>query len=166
MAVEDYSISKAYEGTGFRFWHGLSWCEVAVDGSMMRECKASAMMPAFPEELKGEVAAIAGTLHYPAYEDAYIRFNDLPESGRSRNWASGEVEKGVSVYDARFDVVTGRYSTYGALAGAEIAYALQDAPVYLVTGEEVGRGADGEPLLTNVKVLGTLERHGAEYELA
>ncbi len=33
---------------------------------------------------------------------------------------------------------------------------MSESPVYLVTGEEAGRGSDGEPLLKNVKILAKL----------
>ncbi len=35
-----------------------------------------------------------------AGEDVYLRFGDLPEGGRSRNYRTGRLEPGVSVYRA------------------------------------------------------------------
>lgn len=53
--------------------------------------------------------------------------------------------------------MSGEYTTYGALAGAELSYLIQGANIYFITGDVVGQGADGEPVLTNVEVLGKAE---------
>ena len=59
-----------------------------------------------------------------------------------------------SVYGARYDLISGEYKISGSgLEGAMIAYTIKGAPIYFVTGEEVGKGSDGEPLLENAKVL-------------
>lgn len=92
----------------------------------------------------------------------YIRFGDIPEQEQStihyRNYYCGH-EKGVSVFDcvikngqphlvmpypwsdAMVDDLTGFYP-YNRTTN-----------VYLVTGTEIGRGTDNEPLITNVKII-------------
>ena len=92
----------------------------------------------------------------------YIRFGDIPEDEQSsihyRNYYCGH-EKGVSVFDcvvkngqphivmpypwseAIVDDLTGFYP-YNRTTN-----------VYLVTGTEIGRGTDNEPIITNVKII-------------
>lgn len=100
--------------------------------------------------------------HFPSAPysgDVYLRFNRPPKSGKSRNYATGELEKGVSCYALRWDLVAGCYKrTGGGLDGAMFAYMIQGAPIYLITGNECGIGSDGEPLLDNVKVLARMKR--------
>jgi hypothetical protein len=101
----------------------------------------------------------------------YIRFGDIPASGRSGIGAStnqftharrrGDEELGVSVYPARFDrelqkwiLDCNNYATLGELVSRE-------RPAFVVTGDHVidpdyeapAYGQDSEPLLTNVRVL-------------
>ncbi len=89
----------------------------------------------------------------------YIRFGSLPKSGKSQNYASGKLEAGISVYGACYDLESGviRFDERGGLFDP---YLLSRA-VYLVTGEEVGIGSDGEVLLSNVRRLGKV-RYDAE----
>lgn len=95
---------------------------------------------------------IIKSLPRPAHrvDDIYIRFGALPKGGKSRNWASGKYEDGVSVYRARYNVSTGTYQAWGALPGAEIAHLMRGSKIWLVTGDKVGTGSDGEPLLSNI----------------
>lgn len=83
----------------------------------------------------------------PAYwkgEPVYLRFGLW--SARSKNWFTGEQEKGLSVY--RATVKDGILTPED-----EICYMCEGRLAFPVTGEEVGRGSDGEPLLRNVKLL-------------
>ena len=90
----------------------------------------------------------------------YLRFGDIPTSGLSNIWLRDEIigqELGVSVYDAAlmtdgWHVILPKPIThkvintlYGLLA--------QKKPVYILSGEEVGIGTDGEPLLKNPQTL-------------
>lgn len=93
-------------------------------------------------------------MHPEPFANAYLRFNDPPKSGRSKNFATGKIEDGVSCYSLTWDMINQCYKRTGSgLDGAMIAYAMQGAPVYFITGEECGTGSDGEPLLQNVKIL-------------
>ena len=92
-------------------------------------------------------------------QDLYIRFGNLPKGGRSRNYATGTIEAGVSVFDARYNLLTGAVELAGgALAGAAImaAFGAYGDAVMLVTGESAGVGSDGEPVLRKVKTLAQL----------
>lgn len=100
----------------------------------------------------------------------YIRFGDIPKNERSGIYRGdmkiGE-ELGVSVYDTIY--LDGKWrivlpeklsskmanSLYSILNSA-----LQDEwkietpnEVFLVTGDEIGKGSDNEPLIRNIKIL-------------
>ena len=94
----------------------------------------------------------------------YIRFGDFPKSGRSKNYATGEIEKGVSAYPAKWNVEKNRWEIIETqLEEFEALYSLTDditegkgRPVYLVQGQELlSLGSDGEPMLdiNNVKII-------------
>jgi hypothetical protein len=94
----------------------------------------------------------------------YIRFGDIPEGERSgvyaqahmlsRKFTPGDMEKGVSVFDAQWNedrqrwmiVDVGNFSSLDGLLG-------QRRPAFLVTGRRVGIGMDEETLLRNVKII-------------
>lgn len=101
----------------------------------------------------------------------YIRFGDIPEnevSGIYRGEVKVGEEKGVSVYDAvmldgQWRVVLPfplmkevGFDLYNFIQGTEYdekEYATEHKPMYLVSGDEVGRGSTNEPLLKNIKIL-------------
>lgn len=100
----------------------------------------------------------------------YIRFGDIPSDGKSKVWSDQMVvreEKGVSVYDSvkiddKWHVVMpalfkcGQGITYENLINTvsqcryEVDYVRK---VYLVVGNQIGVGDDGEPVLENVKII-------------
>jgi hypothetical protein len=89
----------------------------------------------------------------------YLRFGAWPKEERSANYVNDENEWGVSVYPARYNAEQGCWEYDTADSAYHIAYGgmaqiLWRRPVYLVTGDEVGRGQDGEPLLRNVRIVG------------
>jgi len=75
----------------------------------------------------------------------YIRFGDLPETGKSTNKVTGDVEPGVSVYRATFYKNGYRVETPWYSQGTYISISQRQA--YQVWGELVGNGSDGEPCL-------------------
>lgn len=156
--------TKAYSGTGVRVWvenvpHNMSWAEFDFEGNLIRECERDDfLLPGLsPEEMQEAKEAIEKMRPAP-YENAYLRFNDLPKGGKSRNYATGELEAGVSCYALSWDFVNQCYKRVGeGLESAMIGYTFMRVPVYLITGEECGRGSDGEPLLSNAKILASLK---------
>ena len=95
-------------------------------------------------------------------DELYIRFGAIPEGERSWDNRNDQWENGVSVYacerdatdeDAPEDVDEAYY-----LAGTmlQTAFALMTRDTYLVTGEQVGTGADGEPVLKDVEAVAKL----------
>jgi len=97
-----------------------------------------------------------------AEESVYIRFGDVPESGRSVSAIDGRTEAGVSVYEATIESVPadvdepGMFCPFGPKLLQVILLAQRET--YLVTGTEVGRGTDGEPLLEDVDVVAPLTK--------
>lgn len=94
--------------------------------------------------------------------DLYIRFGRIPEDERSRDNRNGRWEDGVSVYACDRDT-TGEDAPEGVdeayyLAGTmlQTVFYLMTRDTYLVTGEHVGTGADGEPLLRDVDAVAEL----------
>jgi hypothetical protein len=94
--------------------------------------------------------------------DTYIRFGDIPEDERSYDSRNDRQEAGVSVYacerdttdeDAPADIDEAYY-----LAGTmlQTVFGMLHRPVYLVSGERVGTGADGEPVIRDVEIEGEL----------
>jgi len=95
-------------------------------------------------------------------DELYIRFGAIPEGERSWDNRNDQWENGVSVYacerdatdeDAPEDVDEAYY-----LAGTmlQTVFALMTRDTYLVTGEQVGTGADGEPVLKDVEAVAKL----------
>lgn len=90
-----------------------------------------------------------------ADKPVYLRIGDWnPAWPHSRNHAMGAIEVGVSVYD--LDTL-GRpiVPAESEWASVDLAERLaSDAAKHLVQGRLVGEGHDGEPLLTDVVVVG------------
>lgn len=80
-------------------------------------------------------------------EKGYIRFGDIPESGKSYNYRDNFYEEGVSAYHAVF-FPDGSYEILQhnpfELFGAHL---YSNRPAYRLYGEELGTGSDGEPVL-------------------
>lgn len=81
--------------------------------------------------------------------EMYIRFCKVPQDEKSWNFMRNRKEEGVSVFKADENNIP-------ILENAEQAkslWARLNRRHYLVTGDIVGTGQDGEPLLKNVKVV-------------
>lgn len=97
----------------------------------------------------------------------YIRFGEIPECGFSNIYQYGEEvgkESGVSCYRALIDENNTIHiclplpfteSRWNVLQGF-IHYDNRNA--YLITGDVVGYGSEGEPLLTNIKIAKNLNK--------
>ncbi len=100
----------------------------------------------------------------------YIRFGDFPKSGRSKNYATGEMEPGVSAYAAKWNVKKDKWEIIEDELSEIIAlHVLTDdiidgngRPVYLVYGLALpDLGSDGEAMLdiNSVEIVKKLEPH-------
>jgi hypothetical protein len=84
-------------------------------------------------------------------EKGFLRFGDLPKNGKSKNFANGNFEAGVSAFNAEFSGNNYRPILTDVL---EITYLnVVSRPAYRVWGKVVGTGADGEPLLKVTKFV-------------
>ena len=111
--------------------------------------------------------ALLGDLpEYKKGEETYLRYGKWPENERSQNFAMGHAEEGVSVYPldyhgglpldwsdegehaGRVATHMGRHDSRGDVFSDESNY-----PRFLVQGDRVGSGHDGEPLLQDVSPL-------------
>lgn len=82
----------------------------------------------------------------------YLRLGPWPEDERSRCWATGTIEEGVSVY--ALDPQGQPVAPSGEWAEVDLHERLAlDEPKWLVTGDLVGTGHDGEPLLRNLTIV-------------
>jgi hypothetical protein len=94
-------------------------------------------------------------------QDLYVRFGDIPDDERSYNSTDECYEDGVSVYDAEVESVPpesdagGMFVPVGPKTLQILMLAQRDT--YLVTGDRVGMGVDGEPVLRNVEIVAELE---------
>lgn len=82
----------------------------------------------------------------------YVRFGKLPPNGRSRNHADGTLEEGVSVFHGeRLPSGEARpLPNTNQELGSLLSLFTRD--LYIVTGEEIGTGSDGEPLIRNARI--------------
>lgn len=90
----------------------------------------------------------------------YIRFGRWYENEQSKNYRTGEMEDGVSVYHAHFDIDEERWEIDPTVDEAAINGTLQsliyerDKRIFVVQGRELEQtGSDGEPLLKDVKAV-------------
>ena len=98
----------------------------------------------------------------------YIRFGDFPKGGKSKNYATGEIEIGVSAYPVKWniqknkwEIVEEQLEEFAALYNLTYDITIGEGrPVYLVQGQELDDlGSDGEPMLdiNNVKIVKQLQ---------
>ena len=86
-------------------------------------------------------------------EEGYIRFGEVPRSGKSYNYRDNFFEKGVSAYHAVF-FPDGSYEVlYHNPFEMFGAYSYSSRPAYRLYGEEIGTGSDGEPVLKVIKAI-------------
>ncbi len=87
-------------------------------------------------------------------KSVYVRYGKLPPGGKSKNWADNRSEDGVSVFNGLL-LPSGEMlpvPKHDQEVGS-ILLGLRQRPMYVVEGEVVGSGSDGEPVLRNAKLL-------------
>ena len=81
-------------------------------------------------------------------EKTYLRIGIVPKNEESFNYLTGQNESGVSVFELKDGKpVLNNLQLVDSYAGRS------DSQAFIVTGEEIGIGNDGEPLLKNVKYI-------------
>lgn len=148
--------------TAFR---SLWWIDYAADGTEIARGSGWLGTPSDADAANAtacisEIIAAIAPLKLDETDPIYIRYTRLPKGGRSRNHATGELEAGVSCYNARRTLDGGYVLAGGGLSDAAISYTLAGAVVLLLSGEHVGSGSDGEPVLRSPKVLAELTWDG------
>lgn len=116
-------------------------------------------------------AANVGNRKQIAYQrdPLYIRFGDPPASGRSTTYRDLREKLGHKTLPARYDEAgVSCFRAREAKSGYEIEpdspqvatslYLIRHRPCYLAVGEEIGLGVGGEPLLTNIELVKSIEK--------
>jgi hypothetical protein len=99
--------------------------------------------------------------------ELYLRFGEWHESERSRNYARGGSEAGVSVYDVRWSARHRRWDVRMPPAeDSENPWGPEDTfwtlikeaektnePIFILRGDVVGVGHDGEPLIQHIEIF-------------
>lgn len=88
----------------------------------------------------------------------YIRFGLPPESGCSKNHLNKKDEEGISVYEAieRDGKVRVIMPSHTGSACVSLSGCLE-RKMYEVTGDRIGTGSDGEPLLYECQIIREIE---------
>lgn len=128
--------------------YGFELIHRGVDG------RGDPMAKMIHSETKSALDALiaASDAKWTGAKPCYVRYGKLPKGGRSINHADGSLEAGVSVYyGERLPSGEARALPRSnmELAGA---LSLMDRQLYIVTGELVGTGSDGEPVLRNCRI--------------
>ncbi|BDQ36294.1 hypothetical protein SYK_06540 [Pseudodesulfovibrio nedwellii] len=88
-------------------------------------------------------------------EDVFVRYGDIPEGGISFNYRDNISEEGVSVYHGKYLPKSGEaiaIPKYNQEMGTFLELKAGERPLYVVDGEKIGTGSDGEPVLKNAKI--------------
>jgi hypothetical protein len=133
--------------------------EIYDEWELVPDNGAHANMEELLQARKKARASVADLIrqHVGEIEPTYVRFGEVPTSGKSRNALTKTDELGVSVYRAvRVDgqwcpvvpIVKG-FEVNGLVSFSGVCC----RPMYLVKGEETGIGGDGEPVLRNIVIM-------------
>lgn len=170
--TDQLRIKKRWGNTDYDRWEEDSWLFApVVENGRTGSDSFSVTFPEINDRLASgryEVVDCEAwrTIDYDALpitsdEDVYIRFGDIPDDEYSTNYIDDQKEAGVSVYAATVEGVLpdtdvpAKFVPYGPKILQTILLLKRDT--YLVTGNEVGHGTDGEPLLRNIDVRCELE---------
>lgn len=174
--TDEIAVKKRWGNTKFDRWDHDSWLlapvvengKVSTDTFAVTFEEIDARLGAGryqPVDVEVNRTLNADALPVAPSDDVYVRFGDIPEDERSYNSTDDCYEDGVSVYAAEISSVpaasdaAGMFVPVGSKTLQIMLLAQRDT--YLVTGDEVGTGVDGEPLLRDVETVAELER-GAE----
>jgi hypothetical protein len=120
------------------FFDSVSGKELAR--GMTARCIPSETEAQACQELANRFAAIWKSRLADLEKTLSIRYEKLPPNGRSRNYVTGKLEVGVSVYPA---LLLGRLFSMTIMASGTLIGVMPRTP-YLVEGEYVPNGNDGE----------------------
>lgn len=78
----------------------MSWAIFTSNGELIKANGNDIVFLPFPDELKANAKEIIKALPEDKFagSDVYLRFNELPKSGASTNWSTGQLVKKKKVY--------------------------------------------------------------------
>ena len=123
-------------------------CEVRKDGhgNPVINCTHIETKAAIDKMKKAEEAKFADA------DQGYIRYGEIPKSGKSWNFRDNCPEDGVSVFEADF----AKDGSYRPILNDVLTVSflnVSDRQAYRIYGDVVGMGADGEPLINVSKAV-------------
>lgn len=159
-----------YDVPALSYYHGVPTPDRVMvvmqpDGTIKQEPN-TVVLPTALRMCRDVVKAALPKMQY-LKNTYYIRFGMWPKSERSQNFLIKDrvvLEKGVSVYHANYDLDDDRWAIDPSVNEESISGTMQtliygNRPIFLVQGTEIDEeGADGEPLLHNVKLIKQLSR--------
>lgn len=100
-------------------------------------------------------------IHRGRYTNNYIRFGDIPQSGKSTNHLIGIRQSGVSVYKCRIYDNNSVYIQMPSIFGTSLSSlsAILERPIFIISGNYIGTGSDGQPILQNCKIINEVKRN-------
>lgn len=153
----DYSTGRDYESIRVSFENN-HWVDFdPTTGEIINTGKDWSTQPT-GEEIERATAAVRNAIAKQYRQEAFfVRFGDLPKGGKSTNHATGHKEAGVSVIAARQSLESGKIEIlpYGA---SPTWLWVASRQLYEVTGRYIGRGSDGEPLLSNARIVAEIDK--------
>lgn len=155
-SINGQSVRYMDNGGDVRFAGDGWWSNYDSNGELSKQSNVPLSLQ---PELNREAKRIANSKS-PIPGEVYIRFGEVPKSGKSRNHVTGSLEPGVSVYRAKWNPVFESFELLDANhAGTAIDLMAQGKRPAFYSGRVAGIGSDGEPTLFDVKKL-----HSAEYK--
>lgn len=102
-----------------------------------------------------DAATQADAAKWACAESCYLRYGDLPDTGKSHNYRDGTVEAGVSVFRGQIlpDGTARATVSHNYEMGTLLSLQAEGRPLYLVTGVYIGDGSDGEPVLADCTII-------------
>ena len=96
-------------------------------------------------------------------EGPYVRFGLWRKNERSRNYQKRKLEQGVSVFETMksskliVPKIGDSDTALSSIAQCIVEAAVKSRTPYIVRGDRIGTGGDGEPLLKNLEIVQELE---------
>lgn len=155
MLVDEFDLNFAGEHIMVRFsdFSNLHWATFTLDGELVKKGADYTCLPT-TEELDRMKVCIKTFSQKIARSEFnvkniyYIRYGDLPTGKYSRNYVTNQSESGVSVYGARYNVMTEAFELLDVTcAGTLFEKIMGGVEPALYSGDCVGVGSDGEPVL-------------------
>lgn len=150
------STNSIIPGDFFRLANDKGFIAFDKEGNIIEMRSMEADNRSYYAELGQNVASLLKENNFTGTpETAYMRFGRIPKDGKSKNHATGNKEKGTSVYEIEKNPLTGTWvlTNNGTDPLGLISLIQSGKTPHLVSGDSAGYGSDGEPVLTNAKQI-------------